>query len=365
MKEKNSSKKVLYITFIDFEAEKGTGSSVRPKRMYDAFVELGYEVKLLSGAMNNRKARQDGVKQIIDYLKDSRPDFCYIEPATGPMFFSCDRKLIKKIKQLDIPIAYFYRDIYWKFDVSKFNNSISLLSRLKAFVIKTMQKKEFELLKKCVSRFYFASNSVNKYMELEDFGILPPGCINLINEKIQHKDITAIYVGGATERYGMGLILESWKMIDNAKLIVVCPEKQWHDWCMYHPDYMSLPLNVKVYHLSDGEELNNLYRSADFSLIPILKSEYNDMAIPIKLFEYTSRDLPIVATNCYEMKKIIDKYNIGIVTADNEEEYIFGLKSMIEKLQQDKDSFRDNIKYMKKENMWTDRVKTIVHDMIG
>ena len=50
----SNGKVVLYITFIDFTSSPTSGSSVRPMRMLDAFKERGYEVKLLSGAGNNR-----------------------------------------------------------------------------------------------------------------------------------------------------------------------------------------------------------------------------------------------------------------------------------------------------------------------
>ena len=49
------SLKVLYITFTDF-GELSSGSSVRPFRMYNALVNLGYDVKLLEGQQNRRKA---------------------------------------------------------------------------------------------------------------------------------------------------------------------------------------------------------------------------------------------------------------------------------------------------------------------
>lgn len=365
MKEKNNSKKVLYITFIDFEAESGTGSSVRPKRMYDAFIELGYEVKLLSGAMNNRKARQDGVKQIMDYLKYDRPDFCYIEPATGPMFFSCDRKLIKKIKQLDIPIAYFYRDIYWKFDMAKFANTYNIVTKVKSVIIRCMQKREFSMLKRCVTRFYLPSDSMIKYMDLDNATSLPPGCVEVCERREAGEKFRGIYVGGATERYGIGLLIDSWLKIPyDAELIIVCPEEQWLDWCEKFPQYTKLPTNISVHHLSEGEKLNELYQQCNFALIPILKTKYNDMVIPIKLYEYVSRDLPIVVTNCDEMERIIEKYNIGNVACDNIDSYSEAIVDIIQKLEKDVLHFQSNICNMKKCNMWTDRVKLVEKEIL-
>ncbi len=41
---------ILYITYVDINS--GTsGSSVRPQKMYRAFLDAGHEVKLLSGAL--------------------------------------------------------------------------------------------------------------------------------------------------------------------------------------------------------------------------------------------------------------------------------------------------------------------------
>ena len=281
--------KVLYITYIYFDTPSKTGSAVRPKRMYDAFFSLGCEVMLVSGITNNRKKRKAGVLQARKWLAENTPDICYIEPPTGPLFFSCDRNLIRKIHHLKIPIGFFYRDIYWKFSERDFKgNDVSLPARLKNIMIKAMQYRDYYMLKRCVTKFYFTADSVNKYMKMNDYGVLPPGCMERQVSKIKHDGINGIYVGGATERYGMGLLLESWLRVHadgNVKLNIVCPEAQWKLWLQEHPKYKELPDNIQIYHLYDGEKLEKLYAAADFALIPILKTSYNDMALPIKLYE--------------------------------------------------------------------------------
>ena len=49
-------KNILYITFVDFNEQK-SGSSVRPKKIYDTFLEEGYKVTLLTGLQNRMKER--------------------------------------------------------------------------------------------------------------------------------------------------------------------------------------------------------------------------------------------------------------------------------------------------------------------
>ena len=54
---------LLYITYIDF-GEFRSGSSVRPQMMYQAFEDLGWEVKLLQTQQNKRAQRKAAVEEI-------------------------------------------------------------------------------------------------------------------------------------------------------------------------------------------------------------------------------------------------------------------------------------------------------------
>ncbi len=360
--------KVLFITFIDFDSPGESGSAVRPKRMYDAFRKSNCEVMLISGITNNRTKRKIAVAKAYKYLKKNRPDICYIEPPTGPLFFLCDRNLIRKLHWMKIPIGFFYRDLYWKFKGKDFVNiDWGLYSVLKRIVIRAMQYRDLFLLKRCVTKIYFPTKSVNKYMKLREYGVLPPGCIERDIVKIKHDGIQAIYVGGATERYGMGLLLESWynkKMTNDVRLNIVCPKQQWKDWVQKHPNCNNLPDNIKVYHLCDGEKLQELYAKADFAVIPILKTNYNDMALPIKLYEYISYMLPIVATNCTESAQFIEKNGIGIIVEDNVDSLVMGINKIIS----DQDGYNlllENCAKTKAENTWEERVKKVVHDLSG
>lgn len=77
---------ILYITYVDINS--GTsGSSVRPQKMYRALLDAGHEVKLLSGAQQRwgRKARTEAVQEIRRWLRENRPDICYIESPSMPI----------------------------------------------------------------------------------------------------------------------------------------------------------------------------------------------------------------------------------------------------------------------------------------
>ena len=92
---------ILYITFIDF-GEFKSGSSVRPQKMYDAFRQLGHEVKLLEGQQNRRAERKQKTAEILSWLDSHTPDICYVEPPAGPFFNAIDLKLLKKVRLLEV-----------------------------------------------------------------------------------------------------------------------------------------------------------------------------------------------------------------------------------------------------------------------
>ena len=101
--------KLLYITFIDMNNSPKSGSAVRPLKMLQAFRTMDIEIIVLSGQDNKLNVRRRNVKKIKDKLKSWRPDICYIEPPSGPMFYYGDIRLIKMLHKERVPMSIFYR----------------------------------------------------------------------------------------------------------------------------------------------------------------------------------------------------------------------------------------------------------------
>lgn len=366
IKTMSDKKSVLYITFIDFDSTAMTGSSVRPMRMHDAFIKQNYNVILLSGIGNNRKVRNCNVSEIKKQIKMEKPDFCYIEPPSGPLFFHSDRSLIKLIHKMNIPSAFFYRDLYWRFPAQDFSSVRKYSSEwFKHLIIKMMQRRDFRLIKNNVNQIYFTSSGCNDFMQVDNFKLLPPGCVNYKVRKHEFSK-TGIYVGGATVRYGLGLVLDSCLKVsekESMRLIIVCPQAQWEQWLLEFPQYNNLPKWIEVYHIGDGEQLNDLYEQSDFAFVPILKSSYNDLALPIKLFEYISRLLPVIITNCDAMEEFLDSCNIGLTSEDNVEKYAEALSVMLTDASK-YEQFKCNIEAVRQNNLWEKRVEQIEVDLL-
>lgn len=358
---------LLYITYIDMDSLPKTASSVRPQKIYQELKKSNIQIKLLEGQDNLYEKRKANVKEILKWLENNRPDMCYIESPSGPFLCPYDLKLLKVLNKKNIPTSIFYRDAYWKFPYMGIRRK-SIYNSLKNRIVRYMQKRDWRVIVDTCTLIYFPSESLANYFKIKNFKTLPPGCEmaddNVMNTK-NDKCPTAIYVGGATKRYGIYLILDTFKRLNDteiqSKLKVICPKEQWECLDIEYQKYLDNDW-LEVYHTADRKKLKELYQDSDFALLPLLKSEYNDIAVPVKLYEYVSYLKPVISTNCCEMKKIVTQNEIGIVTGDTSEEFEQAVRTMISNKKQFIE-YKNNCFYMRKNNTWSKRVETIVEDL--
>ena len=341
------NKNVLYITFVDFNEQK-SGSSVRPKKIYDAFLEEGYDVTLLTGLQTRKLERW---KRCFFYYRNIRKrtyDFCYVEPPAGPIFNLSDHLLllyISKVKK--IPIGLFYRDAYWKFA------DWYQLKGIKRFVINIMHKFDWIIIKKTCKRIFFPTKTMGDLFDFYDKKALPPGCELITVEKKSNKDVELIYVGGLSEEYGGKLLLEVLEKVNQKRKInlhLVCRKEE----SSLLELYKDKPW-LNVYH-SSGQELKDIYSKVNLAIIPRKIDFYMDFAMPVKLFEYISYELPIVATNCKEVANFINNNKIGVVVEDNIESLSEVLLNINIK---DILRYTENVRVVKENSTWNNRVEEI------
>ena len=318
---------ILYITFIDIVGSASTGSAVRPKKMLEAFKETGIEVKLLEGLQNRRGERRKKVRDILRWLDNNRPDLCYVEPPSGPFFNGIDHTLLRRLHKMQVPVGLFYRDAYWMFPDyerdGKERNSI--WNEFKMRVVRIMQKRDLRLFKKNCDHIFFPSETMGQYFDFPHSSALPPGCVNRPIDYGKafvpgNKPIQFIFVGGAAINYGTDLTLKAFRKVnkDNviAKLTYICPQKQWDaiKSIVYRDGDERW---LKVLHLSGDEQLLPNYVNADVAILTAPRTEYRDFAVPIKIYEYISYNLPILVTNCKETEKIVLSNDVGWSVEDS------------------------------------------------
>lgn len=362
---------LLYYPF-EVAENANSGSKLRPKEIYKAFKEWGarenVEILLLSGSSSERESL---FEQWKNQGKLDQLEFCYMENQTIPFWLTdkghipkkpfVDQKVMRFLKQRHVPVGVFYRDVYWKFD------ELYPLKGLKKTVMKTIYRMEEKFYNKYCKVIFLPSDAMGKFVDIQKEMIsLPPGGkkMNIVRKEKKSPFSQGLYVGGINnEDYGLFLLLDALEMANQeekiCELTVVCREDE----------YKQLPedkkkrideMKVTVKHVS-GEALNELYREMDFAFIPRFRSTYNDFAVPVKLVEYLSNELPVVATYCQAQQEIIESDGYGIICEDKPASMAQAIKEMAPNALQ----YRENIqKTFIQKHSWLARVEKIKSALI-
>ena len=306
---------ILYITYIDF-GEAASGSGVRPQRMYRAMLEEGHQVKLLcgnQGDLKDHRARAAAVKEISRWLDSNRPDICYIESPVYPILWHFDRQLIRKIHRLGIPMGYFYRDYYRKFP-DLYPRRTDPKGRMKEAFLDLLQERTDKVLRN-VDIMYFSCAGGGELFDYSCVRLLPPAG-EPDRGWSKGGNHVSIYVGGMGGLYGGKNMLKAFAILNSGTerypLILVTREKEW----AAIPDDLKGGDWLEVHHTS-GDGLPPLYHRASLGLIPVEKTAYSDVAVNIKLFEYMSYGLPVACTNGKAVAELVEREQIGRVSADD------------------------------------------------
>lgn len=356
---------ILYITFTDF-LKMDSGSALRPQRMYSSFLKTGAEVILLSGsqARECRKARVQSIKETYKKITDNPPDICYIEPPTYPILYKEDYDLIKRVHKLGIPVGYFLRDAYQKLGKEfSAGEKITLRSVLRNIYLGALYRKNFKLIKSCVDIVYFPSLTMASYFSYKDMRALPPAGEAGLGVKSDPNSRMGIYVGGVSKAYGAELMLAAYDTLNSQggqkyPLTIVCrkPEMANIPEKFLEKDWLSVVQ-------ASGEQLKRYYSAAGYALLPRMDSAYNDLSVSVKVYEYMSFGLPVVACNCKEMASIVNRYNFGIVTGFDAESFANGVKTLADDRELRAKCSENAINAVLNGNQWIDRAKTVENDL--
>lgn len=358
-------KQLLYLTYINLEDVPTSGSSVRPQKMKEALESLNVEVRTFGGINNDIMLRKKTVNGIKTLLKEWKPDACYIEPPSGPLFYNGDVMLIKQLHRMGVPISIFYRDAYWKYPEYSTEKKLSIKEKAKRFIIKQMQVYQWNVFRKNIDLIYFPSMMMAKEFDCPRKDALPPGgFIPEAKEKTElSKPIQFIFVGGAARNHGTYLTINAFEKLNNlgiiAKLFYICPKEQWDSLGINMDRYAGW---LEVIHTSGDANLKPYYERADVALLTAPKTFYRDFAVPIKIFEYMSYLKPMVVTDCTETARIVEENQIGWVTKADED----SVASLLKDICEHPDEIvltKKRMKESRENNLWISRAQKVVTEL--
>lgn len=371
---KKEVKKCIYHLPNYINPEGNSGSSVRPKKMLQAFKDIGYDVDVIMGYGKDRKKQ---IKEIKKKIKNGiKYEFMYSENSTMPTLLTekhhlptypfLDFGFMNFCRKRGINVGLYYRDIYWKFPFYK--KSVKFIKRYFALL---MYNYDFYKYHQLLDRIYIQSIGMQKYFpkigKKIKVDILPPGGRQdekIILEKKDHfeanidKSISIFYVGGIGNLYNLENLLGIVKNKDYLHLTICCREEDWKLEKSRYEKYLNS--RISIVH-TNGVGLEEYYKKADLCSIYFPKEEYRDFVMPIKLFEYLGHVTPILATADTATGDFVKENDIGWAIKNDKE-----LEQILENIYQDKRILLQkytNLVNTLKTNTWEERAKKVAKDL--
>lgn len=346
-----------------------SASGIRPLQMIKAFEALGYQVDLVTGYAKERKEKIKQIKQKI--AQGTKYELLYSESSTMPTLMTephhlptspwLDFSFFRYLKQHDIKIGLFYRDIYWCFP--EYENTTN---KLKAKVAKWFYRYDLRKYDELVDVLYLPSLKMAKYIpgatacrHLQ----LPPGhAINSLPALVKTQDadgeLTLLYVGGLSAHYQMHELFNAMHSLPNCRLLVCTRQFEWQK---HGQEYQPLANNIEIVHLS-GEQLTQLYQQADIALLFVKPHEYWTFAAPVKLFEYLGYTTPIIASEGTLCADIVCELGAGWSVQYDQASLI----TLLQRLQQQPELLqqtRAQLVNISAEHSWQGRAAQVVKDL--
>lgn len=355
-------KKIIFHSPVNIFSKGSSGDRVRPGKMYEAFVGLGYDVILCHG---ESKERRKVIKEILS-SDVSQIAGIYSELSSKPIYFTDSDRMprslfldfcfFKKLKKSGVPISFFYRDVHWLYE----GETSSPNSKLKRLINKLFHVVELYQIKNLSSAFFVPSSKmlhkIPSFLQPGNVHVLPPGCSVLKKSPTyevekNNRKLALFYVGGSLPPlYDLSLIFSALKGLRNCVLTLCVREREWDS------NYYNVPDNVRVVHLF-GEEMLNEMLSSDVLIMVYPPVEYRDFAVPVKLYEAMGCGLPVIVSSHGEAAEIVRKEGVGWVVDD-----LVQLKNLLLQLSGDiafRDDMRDAVGRAAQKNRWSDRASFV------
>ena len=351
LKESLSLKKVGYDVEVIAHGDEGlTKEEIKNGIKIKRFNYLNR--KVTTSKLAKLKIYLSWIKEVADYVKKFDILHCN-DLNTLPIGF-----IVKKFYNKNIKIVY---------DAHEYETEINGLGGIQKILTKILEK----FLIRYADKVICVSESIaQEYKKLYPFIEKPALVLNTPPyKKIEKKDkfreelgiekekTIFLYQGGLSSGRGIEILIDTFRSIKDDKAVIV------------FMGYGPLEKEVK----KASEEYDNIYfypavspdvlldytSSADFGISTIEDSclSYR-YCLPNKTFEYLMAEIPLIVSNLYEMKRLIEKYKIGVVAKENNVE---GLKEAIKKaLELDKEELKENIKKVKEIYNWEEQEKVLL-----
>ncbi len=166
-----------------------------------------------------------------------------------------------------------------------------------------------------------------------------------------------LYQGSLSKGRGLEIIVEAFRQSqDKNNVLVIMGYGNLED---YARELSGKEENIFFHEAVSPKVLLDYTSSADLGISTIentcLSYYY---CLPNKMFEYMMAGIPLIVSNLPEMKRVVEKYNIGVVAEENTQNGI--LKAVQKASQLDLNQMKDNLQKARQEFNWENQEKELL-----
>ena len=366
-------KKVLSIVINNFKND----SRVLKENI--SLQKAGYNVQVVALHEESLKELEEVQKIPVHRIKLKSRDWSKNKVVQLVKYFEFIYRVVKKYKNSDIlhcndlntlPIGviikkFFNYDAKIVYDAHEYEiNDTPNESKYKIRIKYILEK----FLIRYVDKVITVSDSIaNEYVKL--YGIEKPAVVlntpsyteiekkNIFRKffDIDEQQAIFLYQGGLSKGRGIEILLEAFKSQTTNAVIVFMGYGPLQKLIIeVSKEYKNIYFHKAV----SPEVLLDYTSSADFGILFYENNCLNhEFCSPNKMFEYIMAEIPVIVSNLYEMKRLVESNKIGTVAKENTPE---GLKAAIEEaIKLDKEKLKTNIQKLKTIYNWEEQEKVL------
>ncbi len=142
-----------------------------------------------------------------------------------------------------------------------------------------------------------------------------------------------VYTGRATVLRGLDIVIDALEAIPELNIALLSEgAKPYLDSLIKRAREIGAETRLHVFPYLPDAQVTEGIKSADFGIALFKKYGNTNLALPTKLFEYLHANLPVIASDCDEMKTFIHEHKCGeVFESENAEEFVQSIKNVISK----------------------------------
>lgn len=135
----------------------------------------------------------------------------------------------------------------------------------------------------------------------------------------ESETVSAVYIGGFDQARDLQTVMDAAGLLadrgcNDLRILLVGGSRRQVALLRNYASRKKLPAaNVSFLEWMDRESAERIVDEAQIGLVPHVRSAHTDSTIPHKLFQYMARQLPVVASNCVPLQRIVTEAGCGMV----------------------------------------------------